>query len=96
MKIIVKGYFTLKNAMDGQSVLELEKETASIREILDDLSCRFGKGLTDLIIDPETGELVRHVMLLVNGLNYLYLPNMLDAPLKNGDVIALFPPIAGG
>ena len=96
MKIRVKGFFTLKNAMDGQAVVEVVREMASIRDILDDLSNRFGKGLSDLIIDSETGELVRHVMLLVNGFNYLYLPDMLDTPLKDGDVIALFPPIAGG
>ena len=96
MKIIVKGYFNLQEAMDCKSVLEVEKETATIRDLLDDLSERFGKDLTDLIFDPGTGGLVSHVMLLVNGRNYLFMPGRLDTPLKDGDEVALFPPIAGG
>jgi hypothetical protein len=33
MKILVKGYFSLKKAMQDKSVVELEKEAASIRDI---------------------------------------------------------------
>ena len=96
MKIIVKGYFNLQEAMDGKSVLEVEKETATLRDLLDDLSKRFGKDLRELIFDPGTGGLVSHVMLLVNGRNYLFMPDRLDTVLKDGDEIGLFPPIAGG
>ena len=33
MKIIVKGYFSLQKAMEGKSLVEVEKDTASIREV---------------------------------------------------------------
>lgn len=96
LKIIVKVFFNLKKAMKGKAGIEVELEHASIRDVLDYLSDRFGKELTDLIIDPDTEELAGHLTLLVNGRKYLFMPNKLDTQLKDGDEIALFPPIAGG
>ncbi len=82
--------------MDGQDQIEMEKGTATIRDVLDELSHRFGKDLTDLIYDSETEELASHIILLVNGRNYLSMPGRLDMELKDGDEITLFPPLAGG
>jgi sulfur-carrier protein len=96
MKISVKGYFNLQKAMDGKSQVEVEKATATIREVLDDLSARFGKDLTELIYDPGTEEPASHIILLVNGRNYLSMPERLESVLKDGDEVALFPPLAGG
>jgi molybdopterin synthase sulfur carrier subunit len=96
VKIIVKGYFNLQKAMEGKSLVEVEKETASIREVLQDLSDRFGKDLTELIHHPEDEEPAGRLIVLVNGRNHLSMPDKLDTPLKDGDEIALFPPLAGG
>jgi len=96
MKISVKGYFNLQKAMDGNSQIVVEKATATLKEVLDDLSDRFGKDLTELIYDPGTGEPASHIILLVNGRNYLSMPERLETELKDGDEIALFPPLAGG
>jgi molybdopterin synthase sulfur carrier subunit len=38
------------------------------------------------------GEIRPHVIILINGLN----ATELDAPVNDDDVIAIFPPIAGG
>ena len=96
MKISVKGYFNVQKAMDGQSLIEVEKETATLRGLLDDLSDRFGKKLTELIYDSGSEEPASHIILLVNGRNYLSMPDRLDTELKDGDEVALFPPLAGG
>ena len=96
VKIIVKGYFSLQKAMGDQSRIEVEKTSATIKAVLDELSHRFGKEFIETICDSDTGQPASHIMLLVNGRSYLTLPGKLDTELKDGDEIALFPPIAGG
>jgi len=96
MKIKVKGYFTLRKAMDNKAVLEIEMKNASLRDVLKDLSNRFGEGFSDLIFDPKTKEVKNHISILVNGRHYIFLPKRLATELKEGDEVALFPQIAGG
>ena len=96
MKVRVKGFFHLKEALGGRSPLELDEEFETIRDLLGCLSVRFGKDLEELIFEPGTKSFVGHLILLVNGRNYLSMPDKLDTPLKEGDEVALFPPLAGG
>jgi MoaD family protein len=96
MKIKVKGYFTLRKAMDNKAVLEIEMKNASLGDVLKDLSNRFGEGFSDLIFDPKTKEVKNHILILVNGRHYIFLPKRLATELKEGDEVALFPQIVGG
>jgi sulfur-carrier protein len=96
VKIIVKGYFNLLKAMEGKSLVEVEKDTATLREVLRELSDRFGKELTEQIYHSEAEEPASHLIVLVNGRNYLSMPDRLETRMKDGDEIALFPPLAGG
>ncbi len=96
MKIKVKGYFTLRKAMDNKAVLEIEMKNASLGDVLKDLSNRFGEDFSDLIFDPKTKEVKNHILILVNGRHYMFLPKRLATELKEGDEVALFPQIAGG
>jgi len=96
MKIKIKGYFTLRKAMDNKAVLEIEMKNASLGDVLKDLSNRFGEGFSDLIFDPKTKEVKNHILILVNGRHYIFLPKRLATELKEGDEVALFPQIAGG
>ncbi len=96
MKITVKGYFNLQKAMDGMERVEAEKPSATLREIWEDLRRRFGGEFIEAVCDGETGGPAAHIMLLVNGRNYLSLAGKLDTELRDGDEIALFPPLAGG
>jgi molybdopterin synthase sulfur carrier subunit len=92
MKIHVKTFATFREVMDSQFDMEYP-QGATIRTLLDDLVKRYD-GVGDLIFTSPT-TIRDFVNILKNGRNVHFL-NGLDTPLEEGDVIALFPPVAGG
>ena len=52
---------------------------------------RLGAALLD-----ETGQLLPHVHVFINGRDTQYLPAGLSTPLSSADKIDIFPPVAGG
>ena len=92
MKVRVKAFATFREVMDNQVDMEFTEGT-TLRTLLADLTGRYG-GLNELMFaTPDT--LMDFVNILKNGRNVHFLSG-LDTQLENGDVIALFPPIAGG
>jgi len=92
ISITVKSFASLREVMDAQISMDLP-EDATIRFLLNELSGRY-KGLNDLLFSaPDT--LHDLVNILKNGRNIQYLSG-LDTPLFDGDMVALFPPAAGG
>src|SRR5512136_926891 len=92
MTITVKSFATLREVMDAQVRMEFS-EGATIRSLLAELTRRYG-GLDGLLF-AAPGTLRDLVNILKNGRNIHFLAG-LDTPLDDGDVIALFPPVAGG
>lgn len=92
MSITVKSFATLREVMDIQVRMDLPKD-ATIRSLLAELTGRY-EGLDGLLFAaPDT--LRDLVNILKNGRNIHFLAG-LDTPLADGDIIALFPPVAGG
>jgi sulfur-carrier protein len=92
MKVHVKAFATFREVMDNQVEMEFTGG-ATILTLLTDLTGRYG-GLGELMFaTPDT--LRDFVNILKNGRNIHFLSG-LNTPLEDGDVIALFPPIAGG
>ncbi len=54
MKIRVKGFFSIKNAMDKKGEIEMEVDNLTIREVLTELSYRYGKKFKDEVFDLQT------------------------------------------
>jgi molybdopterin synthase sulfur carrier subunit len=96
MKIRVKAFLTLRKVMGDQASLEIEAERRTIRDLLEELSIRFGDEFRNMILEPESLSGFRYIQVLVNGRHYRHLPNGLDTELKEGDEVSLFPPVAGG
>jgi molybdopterin synthase sulfur carrier subunit len=78
------GFHKLTVNFKGHTVLDL----------LNQLCEEQGSKFCNSIFDKE-GQLQRYIKVLVNGRG-LHVLQGLDTPLSDGDIIALFPPIAGG
>ena len=92
MTVVVKLFANFREAM-GKASLELD-DVKKISELLERLVESEPKMAKELY-NPETGEVVKTVQITLNG-KTLKIPEGLKTPLKSGDVIAIFPPVAGG
>jgi len=92
MKVHVKVFATFREVMDSQFDMDFTKGS-TIRTLLDELTGRYD-GLRGMMF-AAPGTLRDFVNILKNGRNVHFLAG-LDTPLDDGDVIALFPPVAGG
>ena len=91
--ITVQGYLTFKDLV-GKHQVSLP-EGSSLRDALaflrKDLGGPFGEEAYN-----DAGELREHIIVLLNGVHCRHLPDGLGTLLKDGDQVAIFPPLAGG
>lgn len=90
--VTVKAFATLREVMDMQLRMEFPPG-ATVRSLLAELTARYA-GLEELLF-AGPGTLRDLVNILRNGRNIHFLAG-LDTVLDDGDLIALFPPVAGG
>lgn len=92
MRVTVKVFATLRDVLKGKSVVELTlPEEATVGDLIGELGSKFGVE----VISRESGKLDPTIKILVNGREIIYLSG-LGTKLKDGDVIALIPPVGGG
>jgi MoaD family protein len=96
MKITLRGFLTLREAMDDESALELEIGNITLMQLLHELSDMFGERFTQMLFNKAGKSLNPHIRILINGRHYSHIPQKLKTRLQEGDEVALFPPIAGG
>lgn len=66
----------------------------TLGDVIDLFMSKHGKKIRKNFISPK-GKLETHVVILVNGRNYLFLEE-LKTKLKDGDQIVISPPLVGG
>jgi len=94
LKVRVRVFATLKDAI-GSPEVEVELgEEASVGQLLSVLSRRYGKAFSERVLS-EREELLPYVKVFVGGRDIDFL-NKLGTVLRDGDEISLFPPVRGG
>jgi len=93
-KVTVKFFTTLREII-GKKEEQVEfSKAATIESLLKHLSKKYGKEFDDYIYD-ELGNVHGHLHFLVNGQSITALREF-KTRLKDGDQIAILPPVGGG
>ncbi len=90
-KVTVRIPTALRRVTQGQG--EVQIEANSIAELIDNLEKEF-PGIKERLVE-ESGEIRKFVNFFVNDEDIRFLQGK-DTPLKDGDVVAIIPAIAGG
>ncbi len=91
MAITVRLFANFREAAgEKQAQVEGAKDVASL---LDELVSKFGDPLSEQLYSPGARELRNTVNILVNGVSAR---QGVETPLKDGDEVAIFPPVSGG
>jgi MoaD family protein len=93
--IQVKGYLTFRKLIPERR-MELAERGATLRSLLAVLAQELDDPFRAEVFKDARGSLQPGIAVLINGQHYTHLPNGLETPLKDGDQVAIFPPIAGG
>jgi molybdopterin converting factor small subunit len=92
MKIWVKGYLGVqpaRSALGDRLFIEFGADRVTLRDLLVQLGYRGDESLKA----PGAGD---RLAILVNGRHTSHLADGLDTVLRDGDRVAIFPPVAGG
>lgn len=96
MRVKVK-YFTTLRELSGTAEEELTiRDSANLADLIEEVASKYGKEARDYLYQKEESRKVDpSIYFLINGENSRILSG-LDTKLKDGDVIAIIPPIGGG
>jgi molybdopterin synthase sulfur carrier subunit len=93
MAVTVKFFAGFREAAGREQ--EKVEGVADISSLLDELVRKFGEKMSMQLYEPGTGKLRGTVHIMLNGRSIDLLEG-LKTHLKDGDVVAVFPPVAGG
>jgi molybdopterin synthase sulfur carrier subunit len=94
MKVEVK-FFTSLREITGKKADEIQLQSViTVEELLTLLSEKYGKKFREYIYNKK-GKVQDFLSFLVNGRNINVLQGF-DTELKQGDIIAIIPPVGGG
>jgi molybdopterin synthase sulfur carrier subunit len=97
MLVLTIKFFAALRDITGkrEQSIELGRAEATIGEVLDELSREYGKNFKEYVYEAKSKAIRSQISIMVNGQS-LRNPESLSARVKDGDIIAILPPISGG
>ena len=97
MQVSVRFFTSLREIVDKkeETLKFSEGEKVTVDTVLKTLRQRYGKRFVEYIYDRKTGEVRGFLQFLINGKSATTM-NGLETELKDGDVLAILPPVGGG
>jgi molybdopterin synthase sulfur carrier subunit len=94
LKIEVRFFANLRELAKTKAVVEDIKSGASVGDVIHKICERFGVKFREQVLG-KLGQPNENVKILLNGHNIVFLQGA-ATELRDGDVIAIFPPVGGG
>lgn len=95
VRVSVRLFTTLRELVGkGEETLEFDLGIVTVKDVLEDLAKRYGEEFKNYLYNEER-EVRERLQLLVNGKNVSLLEE-LKTQLKEGDQVAVVPPVGGG
>ncbi len=95
MKVRLQTILTFAQILRGREKEITLPEGATVRDLLSSMVGTWGEPISSRLFQPGSVELLPHIVLMVNGRS-IRLLNGMETELREGDEVALFPPVAGG
>ena len=96
LKVKVR-YFTTLRELAGKPEEEWEiEDSRTLGGLIENVASKYGKEARDYLYhESKSGKIDPSIYFLINGANSRTLSG-LDTELKDGDIVAIIPPIGGG
>ncbi len=96
-EVKVRFFTTLREVVNKreETLTFTESQTVTVDLVLKTLSKKYGIQFTGYVYDVKTGQPKNFLQFLVNGTSTSTLDG-LETNLKQGDVLAILPPVGGG
>jgi sulfur-carrier protein len=97
VEVKVRFFTNLREILNKreETLTFINGEKVSVDLALKTLSNKYGKPFTQYVYDDKTGQPKNFLQFLVNGTSTSAL-NGLETVLRDGDVLAVLPPVGGG
>jgi sulfur-carrier protein len=95
---IVVRFFTILREVTGkkEEIIELlDNEEATVNSVLSKLSMKYGTPFVEYVYETKAHHVKGFLQFFINGKSVSALKG-LGSELKNGDVLAIVPPVGGG